>query len=91
MSNILDIDAVNGFEDAWMEMYDTHVVDVSKDWKAPENTVVTRNEDELMQAFEKMYDCKLTQRDNGHHYWYSFDSVAFDSKSAHTMFLLKWS
>ena len=91
MSNILYIDAVNGFEDAWMEMYDTHVVDVSKDWKAPENTVVTRNEDELMQVFEEKYDCELTQQGKAHHYWYNFDSIEFNSKSAHTMFLLKWS
>jgi len=30
MTNILYIDAVNGFEDAWMEMYDSHVVAVNK-------------------------------------------------------------
>jgi hypothetical protein len=91
MSNILYIDAVNGFEDAWMEMYDTHVVDVSKDWKAPENTVITRDEDELKQVFEEKYDCELTQQGKAHHYWYNFDSIEFNSESAHTMFLLKWS
>ena len=91
MSNTLYIEAVSGFQDAWMEVYDNHVVAVSKEWIAPENTVITRNEDELMLLFETKYNCKLTQQSTDHHYWYSFDSVEFNDDSAHTMFLLKWS
>jgi len=91
MSNIMYIEAVDGFQDAWMEMYDNYAVDVSKDWKAPENTVITRDEDELKQVFEEKYDCELTQQGKAHHYWYNFDSIEFNSESAHTMFLLKWS
>ena len=91
MSNIMYTEAVDGFQDAWMEMYDNYAVDVKRTGNAIENTVITRDEDELKQLFEEKYDCKLTQQGKAHHYWYNFDSIEFNSESAHTMFLLKWS
>ena len=91
MSNITYILDTAGFQDAWMEMYDNHAVDVKLNGGAIENTVITRDEDELKELFENTYDCKLTRRDKNHHFWYNFDSIEFNSETAHTMFLLKWS
>lgn len=91
MSNTLYTDAVNGFEDAWIEMYELHIADVAYNLDTAENTIVNCSEDELKGLFERKYDCKLTQQGKAHHYWYNFDSVQFNSDSAHTMFLLKWS
>ena len=58
MSNIMYIEAVDGFQDAWMEMYDNYAVDVKRTGNAIENTVITRDEDELKQVFEEKYDCE---------------------------------
>lgn len=85
------IDAVDGFDEAWMEMYDNHVVSVLGPEYIIENTVITDDEKNLTELFEQTYDCKLTQRGKAHHFWYDFDSIRFNSEQAHTMFILKWS
>jgi hypothetical protein len=82
---------VAGFQDAWIEMYDNYAMDVKRTGNVIENTVITRDEDGLKRMFEEKYDCELTQQGKAHHYWYNFDSIEFNSESAHTMFLLRWS
>jgi len=82
---------VEGFNDAWMEMYDNHVVKLANKLDVVENNVITSDEKELRELFEETYNCELYQRNvKGHHYWYDFDTVRFPSESAYTMFLLKW-
>lgn len=90
-SKVMYVEELEGFQNAWMEMYDKHVVSVAHKIDIVENSVVECSSEELQEMFEHKYDCKLTQRSKGHHYWYEFDSVQFNSDSAHTMFLLKWS
>lgn len=92
--NIKYIDVVDGFDEAWMEMYDNHVVSVLGPEYIIEDSVIAdinESEGKLTELFEQAYDCKLTQRGKGHHFWYDFDSIQFNSEQAHTMFVLKWS
>jgi len=82
---------VDGFDDAWLEMYDSHAVDVKKKGGTViENVIITQDENELKTTFEKKYECRLIQRGNGHHFWYNFDTIQFPTESAYTMFVLTW-
>jgi len=83
------IDDIRGLDDAFMKLYED-LVHMELD-KNP--FLLTRNNvDEFINGeFEKMYNVKLSQRGNAHHFLYTFDTVEFQSEVDLTMFVLKWS
>jgi hypothetical protein len=100
-----DIRDIRGFDDAFMEMYDgVHVkmydslVNQSSTTYTKLHTTYEYVEDKIEDvdrltnnAFEKMYNVKLSQRGITHHFLYTFDTVEFKSEADLTMFVLKWS